>query len=594
MFKMIIALVFSFLVVVYPVYSAWQYPGCDDVAADDFREVTVIGKGGTHNPLLSWGTLHEPIEMDFDMDNEGNVDIYFVQRRGDVVFYDASENAVNKIGDISVNIDNEMGLVGIALDPNFKENRWIYLFYCPVSPDVFRLSRFTLNDGQISSEQIFIEIPIYRLCCHTAGSMTFDAYGDLWVSIGKNSKDHPGGNINESDEAGSTERTSSNTATLTGGVIRIHPLPTQQDGKWYSIPDGNFGEYFSEIYPDRADEFLNPDKVAPEIFAKGMRNPYTLAVQPYRRWLVWGENGINMGGMHEEHNFTKVPGFFGYPYFAGDPELTKSSNPTYSLAGNKDPNAPTNTSKWNKGISPLPPALPGIHTYIQSSAMTGPVYVYDPDLDSDVKFPPHFNNVWFITDFNEPGAYDAKGRGSWFRALKIDTADLSLDDNQEIFSNINLRRPIDVEQGPDGAMYVISYAGWFSSNADTRISRIEYTGPKCEVGDDFIADHTGCLDDSYTEYDPTAAGHDPGACGVPIQKTKLEGYHGGVLISPLSIDIKVAGKHDVRINDVRGREVFSQKGEGAQQYPVKLDIPGVYVITVSTVEHTFTKKLIRF
>ena len=86
----------------------------------------------------------------------------------------------------------EDGLIGLALDPNFASNRWLYLFYAPADaarpcapPDtpggacgVNRLSRFRLSDEGLTDERVMLEVGTQRMqCCHEAGSLEFAPNG---------------------------------------------------------------------------------------------------------------------------------------------------------------------------------------------------------------------------------------------------------------------------------------------------------------------------------------------------------------------------------------------------------------------------------
>ncbi len=77
-----------------------------------------------------------------------------------------------------------------------------------------------------------------------------------------------------------------------------------------------------------------------------------MALDPVRRWVAWGDVGpdVMSTAVREEVNLRKTPGFEGWPYFVGN-------NTVFS--GNKNPSAPTNTSKWNTGLTTLPPARLG-------------------------------------------------------------------------------------------------------------------------------------------------------------------------------------------------------------------------------------------
>ena len=63
------------------------------------------------------------------------------------------------IGQIPVHRGNENGLLGITLDPDFRINHWIYLFYSAPSPEVQHVSRFTIGaDGNVdmASEKVLL------------------------------------------------------------------------------------------------------------------------------------------------------------------------------------------------------------------------------------------------------------------------------------------------------------------------------------------------------------------------------------------------------------------------------------------------------
>ena len=93
-----------------PVFSQWSYPNCTNGSNADFTVTQLIGKFNDPDLL-------EPSKMDFFSDEQGNVDIYYVQRYGGVKWYDAKKKTVTNIGEIAVETGGEDGLVGLALDP---------------------------------------------------------------------------------------------------------------------------------------------------------------------------------------------------------------------------------------------------------------------------------------------------------------------------------------------------------------------------------------------------------------------------------------------------------------------------------------------
>ena len=88
----------------------------------------------------------EPMEL--DIFNEGR--IIFVERRGAIKIHDPKEQTTNTITTIQVHHQNEDGLLGVAIDPDFDENNWVYLFYSPIgSVPKQHISRFILRDGRL-------------------------------------------------------------------------------------------------------------------------------------------------------------------------------------------------------------------------------------------------------------------------------------------------------------------------------------------------------------------------------------------------------------------------------------------------------------
>jgi cytochrome c len=463
--------------------AQWTYDGCPAVTNADFKVDTLMRKGLAPDPSLA-----EPDKLAFDMDAQGNVDVWFTEiRPGNIKRYSAKTKTVKVLaklpnwggpGSDYLTVKNsnnvEEGVTGIALDPNFKTNHFVYIHWSPLpaTTAVFRISRFTYDPTAdnipLNSEKILMEFPAQRdECCHTGGSMEFDAYGDLWIAQGANggrtgsSTSTPMIGMSEDKKYDSEEWGATSTHGYRGGFLRIHPVAdAQPNGKYYTIPAGNFGEHFAKTTGDN--KYLDTSKVYPEIYIKGTRNNYSMALHPVRRWVAWGDVGPDdiAGATREEVNVRRSPGFEGWPYFVG-------ANTVYTGKG-KDVNAPSNTSKWNTGLTVLPPARPAtkLHT-LGTSPISGPIYLYDGALSSTVKFPPHFNYKWFITDYTS----------SVVNVLTLDTATLAVTKAERIFANMTFNGPVDFRQGPDGAFYIVNYGpANFASGTNTTIMKISYTG----------------------------------------------------------------------------------------------------------------------
>jgi cytochrome c len=471
-------------------------PNCTDVTQADFNRVVVLDK--TKDPDLDEVTR-------FAVAKDGS--IYYSERGGAIKMISAT-GTVTKLGKVNSfptssalhqnvnNHNNEFGLVGFTLDPNFEINHWIYVVYqTPGIVDSTHLSRIPVTGNKLdsASEKVILAWPTQKnYCCHTGGDLKFDNKGDLWVSVGNNTLNPADGadadsasyidtQYADADDEGHT----ANSNDLRGKILRIHPLPAPGgDGKWYGIPAGNLKEYYASRYT--ADDLA---RIRPEIYTMGHRNPYTISVDDVKGLLTWGDIGPDKGWATEELNLVTHPGFMGWPYFAG-----AEGNPHYQFKSTpiKDPAAPVNTGKNNTGVQKLPPAQGAIYGYNQAAAITGPIYRYDPAQTSPKKLPGQFDGVWFTTDWKI-------GQTIWAMTLNADNTKYETRTkfytNTSTSSNGGLIHPLQLSIGPDGVFYVLDYNNMYnftstggmpspfylSPNTPPRIFRLEYNGAACSV-----------------------------------------------------------------------------------------------------------------
>ncbi|HMI43301.1 MAG TPA: ThuA domain-containing protein, partial [Gemmatimonadaceae bacterium] len=123
--------------------------------------------------------------------------VLFVERHGYVNLYSPATGRVRRIATIPVSTkyadssQAEDGLLGLAADPNFASNGWVYMYYSPAGPEPKNvLARFQMKGDSLDlgSRKILLEVGTQRLqCCHTGGSIAFDNKGNLYVSTGDNS-----------------------------------------------------------------------------------------------------------------------------------------------------------------------------------------------------------------------------------------------------------------------------------------------------------------------------------------------------------------------------------------------------------------------
>src|SRR5215207_6411343 len=190
---------------------------------------------------------------------------------------------------VTVNSSGERGLLGVAFDPNFAANQFVYVYYTATTPTLHnRVSRFTAS-GDVAaagSETVILELDnLSSATNHNGGAMHFGEDGKLYVAVGENAN-------------GANSQTLAN---LLGKLLRINA-----DG---TIPADN--------------PFLAQASGKNQaIWALGLRNPYTFAFQPVTRRLFINDVGQNT---FEEVNEGLAGANYGWPGTEGP-----TTNPAYT------------------------------------------------------------------------------------------------------------------------------------------------------------------------------------------------------------------------------------------------------------------------
>jgi cytochrome c len=132
--------------------------------------------------------LYEPLSLAVLPDER----MLFVERKGTIKPFSPVSGQLTTIANIPVNTkylngdEAEDGLLGIALDPQFVANGWVYLFYSPAGDEPKNvLTRYTMRGDSLDlgSRRVILEVPVQRdECCHTGGAIRFDREGNLYVS----------------------------------------------------------------------------------------------------------------------------------------------------------------------------------------------------------------------------------------------------------------------------------------------------------------------------------------------------------------------------------------------------------------------------
>ncbi|MFC7304094.1 PQQ-dependent sugar dehydrogenase [Streptomyces monticola] len=396
-------------------------------------------------------------------------------------------------GTLPVYSHDEEGLQGIGVDPDFTSTRAIYLYYAPrlstpgtdapangsaadFAPfdGVNRLSRFVLKpDGTLdtTSEKKVLDVPASRgLCCHVGGDIDFDKDGNLYLSTGDDTNPFASDGYTPIDERANrnpgydAQRSAANTNDLRGKILR---LKVKADGS-YTVPAGNL------FAPGTA-------KTRPEIYAMGFRNPFRMSVDKPTGTVYVGDYGPDAGtasatrgpaGQVEFNRITKA-GNYGWPYCTGKNDAYNDYDFATSTSGAKfNCAAPKNTSPRNTGLTDLPPAQPAWIPYDggsvpefgsgSESPMAGPVYRYDANSASAVKFPQGYDGDFFAGEF---------GR-RWIKRIEQGADGTVQSINAFPWSGTQV---MDMAFGPDGALYVLDYGtGYFNGDENSALYRIEH------------------------------------------------------------------------------------------------------------------------
>jgi glucose/arabinose dehydrogenase len=453
------------------------------IPASDYQQVTLAIGSAELGEAMSLAVLP-------------NRSVVHTARNGTVRVTDAAGNT-KVAGTIPVYTHDEEGLQGVAADPNFATNRYVYLYYSPVlstpagdAPATgtaatfapwkghLNLSRFTLNADDtlnMASEKVVMTVDNDRgQCCHVGGDIDFDAAGNLYLTTGDDTNPFESNSYAPIDERTDrnpqydAQRSAANSNDLRGKLLRIHPQP---DGT-YTIPAGN-------LFPP------GTAKTRPEIYAMGFRNPFRMSVDKPTGIVYLGDYGPDAGasdpnrGPNGQVEFDRVtaPGNYGWPYCTGTNTAAETyteytfpsgpAGPKYNCTG-----GPTNNSFRNTGITTLPAAKSSWIRYGgdagsppefgggSESPMGGPVYRFNAGLNSSVKFPQSLDGRFFAGEY---------GR-RWIKAIAVNGDGSPGEISAFPWTGTQV---MDMAFGPDGALYVLDYG---TGANDQALYRVEYIG----------------------------------------------------------------------------------------------------------------------
>lgn len=286
----------------------------------------------------------------------------------------------------SVNANGERGLIGVALHPDFASNGWVYAHYTSISGGTHnRITRLTANgDVSTGAESTAAGLPIdlptlSNATNHNGGGLRFGADGKLYVGVG--------------DNANGAQ--SQNLSSVFGKLLRFN-----DDG---TIPGDN-------------PFCTTAGQQSCAVWAYGLRNPFTFAVQPGTGRIHINDVGENTW---EEINLAARGANYGWPASEGPANLAAGiTAPLFSYA--------------HADASP-PGSGPG--GFFTGFSIAGGAFYPDSG-----NFPASYRGNYFFADFV-----------SRFVA-RLDTAN-----GNAAYAFATLAgSPVDMLVGADGALYVLT------------------------------------------------------------------------------------------------------------------------------------------
>ncbi|GAA0368244.1 hypothetical protein GCM10009541_08320 [Micromonospora gifhornensis] len=440
--------------------------------------------------------------------------VLHVTRAGQVWLHNPATGRNTIAATLDVYQHDEEGLQNVAIDPGFGKggNNWVYLYYSPPmdtpvddpsTPDVnegdapawgteedfapfrgvIRLSRFRLVKDKLDlrSEQQIIDVPVDRgICCHVGGDIVFDGKGNLYLSTGDDSNPFESGGYAPIDErpgrhpAYDAQRSSANTNDLRGKILRIKV--GAKGG--YTVPKGNL---FKKGTPN----------TRPEIYLMGLRNPFRIELDRTSDTLFVGDYSPDARQPNPDRGpagqgkwlAAREPGNHGWPYcITPDQPYLDYDFATDQPGAPFNCAAPVNDSPHNTGLRNLPPVQQpqvwydfGLSPQFPElgtggiGPMAGPAYRFDRSTTRGRN-----PSGW-------PAYYDGKPlfyewTRDYVKAFELDRRG-ELRGIESVLPSVVFDNPMDLEFGPDGALYVLEYGdGYFSENPDAQLARVDHIG----------------------------------------------------------------------------------------------------------------------
>ena len=192
--------------------------------------------------------------------DDGTHRLFLVLQPGVIMVFpnDQDVTSATTFLDISARVSDrgeEEGLLGLAFDPDYRSNGYLYVYYSAAEPRRSVVSRFSVSAddpdaADLESQRIFLEV-LQPFSNHNGGQLVFGPDGYLYVGLGD------GGSAGDPSENGQ------NRSTLLASILRIDVSTIDSEGA-YAIPRDN--------------PFVGEEgALREEIWAYGLRNPWRFA-----------------------------------------------------------------------------------------------------------------------------------------------------------------------------------------------------------------------------------------------------------------------------------------------------------------------------
>ena len=411
--------------------------------------------------------------------------VFIAEKRGVIKIYDTLSNTTPTVfADLRTDVYNfwDRGLLGMALDPNFPSNPYIYVLYsydhelgstsppprwgtpgtdsdpCPTPPGPntdgcvisARLSRLMASGNTMTgSEKVLIEDWCQQYPSHSIGALQFGPDGELYVSAGDGASftftdyGQDGNPLNPCGDPPGGVGSALAPPTAEGGALRSQDLRTTEDPVTLDGAILRVDPSTGAAAPGNP-LAANPDPNAQRIIAYGLRNPFRFAFRPGTSELWIGDVGWNTWEEIDRvmNPTDSVVENFGWPCYEGQARQASYDSANLNICENLY-NTPSADIEPYFSYNHANPVVPGESCKTGSSSISGLSFEFSPPGGS---FPDPYQRALFFADYSRNCIW----------AMKKDANGIPAPGLIETF-DAGAAHPVDLEFGPGGALFYVDF-----------------------------------------------------------------------------------------------------------------------------------------